>query len=382
VKLLFVIDSLSTGGAQRQMVNLAIGLKRRNHLVEFFCYAPGDMLARPLGEAGITVHYHFKRSRFSLEVILALKELISLNNYDLVLAYLPTPNFYAIIAGRLLSPLRSPVVVSERRCDLPQGANLMERFARQFYRMANHVTTNSHQQRVDLVSNYPWMQKRLSTIHNGLDLDIFVPVTVEPDNAPLRLLIISGIAPHKNGLCLVKALHILGQRDGLYPRVDWIGKLPTGGEQLVHLEEINQAMRDHGLTEQWQWLGQRTDIVDQLHNHDVLVHPSYIEGLPNAVCEALACARPVIVSDIPEHSILVQHGKSGYLFDYDDPPDLADKIKMVALLSAADRKEMGQSGRKYAEDHLSLDRLVDEYECLFDEVLNGAPHARIGRQAR
>jgi len=371
MKLLFVIDSLDTGGAQRQMVNLAIGLRQRNHLVEFFCYAPGDVLAHPLEEAEIIVHWHFKRSRFSPEVILALKELIDLINYDLVLAYLPTPNFYAIVAGRLLSYPPIPVVVSERRCDLPQGANLMERFARQFYRVANHVTTNSHQQRVNLVSQYPWMQKHLSTIYNGLDLNIFVPVAVEPDNDPLHLVTLSGIAPHKNGLCLIKALQILGQRDGLYPRIDWIGKLPTGGEGLDHLNEMNQAIQEYGLAQQWQWLNQRSDIVHQLHKHDVLVHPSYIEGLPNAVCEALACARPVVVSDIPEHAMLVQQGESGYLFDPNDPSDLADKIKMVALLSAADRKRMGQSGRKYAENNLSMDRFVDEYECLFSEVLIG-----------
>ena len=77
-----------------------------------------------------------------------------------------------------------------------------------------------------------------------------------------------------------------------------------GGEGLAHLNEINQAIQNYGLTQQWQWLNQRSDIVHQLHKHDVLVHPSYIEGLPNAVCEALACARPVIVSDIPEHSTL------------------------------------------------------------------------------
>jgi glycosyltransferase involved in cell wall biosynthesis len=168
----------------------------------------------------------------------------------------------------------------------------------------------------------------------------------------------------------VKALQILGQRDGLYPKIDWIGELPTAGGGLAHLNEMNQAIQDCGLTQQWQWLNQRSDIVHQLHQHDVLVHPSYIEGVPNAVCEALACARPVIVSDIAENSILVQHGKSGYLFDHDDPSDLADKIKMVALLSAADRRKMGQSGRTYAENNLSKNSLVDEYECLFSKVLN------------
>jgi len=369
-RFLFVIDSLSTGGAQRQMVNLAVGLKKRDHIVEFFCFAPGDGLSKPLVEAGIIVHWSFKRWRFSFEVILALKRLINTYNYDLVLAYLPTPNFYAIIAGQLFSRPPIPVIVSERRCDLPQGANLMERFARHFYRMANHVTTNSHQQRIDLLKRYPWLKERITTINNGLDLNVFVPATKEFTKDSLGLLTISGIASHKNGLCLVEALHILGKRDGLFPKIDWIGKLPTEGEQLVYLKKMEKAIEKYGLTQQWQWLNQRSDILHQLHKHDVLIHPSYIEGLPNAVCEALACALPVIVSDIPENSILVQDGKSGYLFDHDDPCDLANKIKTVAMLSTNERRKMGKNGRKYAENKLSMNRLVDEYECLFNKVMN------------
>jgi glycosyltransferase involved in cell wall biosynthesis len=217
------------------------------------------------------------------------------------------------------------------------------------------------------------MQKNLSTIYNGIDLNVFMPVAVEPDNNPLHLLTISGLAPHKNGHCLVEALRILGERDGLHPRIDWVGNLPTNGERFVYLRRLNQAIEDYGLTQQWHWLNQRSDIVHQLHKHDILVHPSYIEGLPNAVCEALACARPVIVSDIPEHSFLVQDGQSGYLFRHNDPYDLADKIKKVALLSVEERKELGLRGRKYAESNLSINRLVDEYECLFCEVMNIRP---------
>ena len=41
MKLLFVIDNLSTGGAQRQMVNLGVGLHQLGHQIDFFCYAPG-----------------------------------------------------------------------------------------------------------------------------------------------------------------------------------------------------------------------------------------------------------------------------------------------------------------------------------------------------
>ena len=43
---------------------------------------------------------------------------------------------------------------------------------------------------------------------------------------------------------------------------------------------------------------------------------------------------------------------------------------MLALLSGAERNKMGQSGRKYAENNLSMDRFVDEYECLFRKVIS------------
>jgi glycosyltransferase involved in cell wall biosynthesis len=369
MRLLFVIDTLDAGGAQRQIVNLALGMQRRGHQVELFAFAPGDLLARPLCQAGIPVVWRLKRSRFSFAVILALREQIRRSGCDLVLAYLPTPNFYAIVAGQLSGRRGVPVVVSERRCDLPQGAQPMERFARQSYRLADRIVANSQQQRDELAARYPWMRARLCTIRNGLDLDLFVPPVAEPDNRPLRAVTISGIAPHKNGLCLIEALRILSERDHLRPCLDWIGKLPAAGKPSAYLARMNQALQDYGLTRQWQWLGQRADIVRQLHEHEVLVHPSYIEGLPNAVCEAMACARPVIASAIPENARLIQPGISGYLFDPADPADLADALKRVAQLSVAERRQMGRNGRRFAEDHLSLHRLVTAYETLFETLL-------------
>ena len=55
MKILCVIDNLSTGGAQRQIINLANGLHSRGHQVSIFCYAPGDMLAQHLAKEGIIV---------------------------------------------------------------------------------------------------------------------------------------------------------------------------------------------------------------------------------------------------------------------------------------------------------------------------------------
>ncbi len=141
------------------------------------------------------------------------------------------------------------------------------------------------------------------------------------------------------------------------------------GERLQYLNEMNRTIEKYGLIDQWTWLNQRSDIVDQLHGHDVLVHPSYGEGLPNVVCEALSCARPVILSNTLDHTQLVQDGKNGFLFNYQEPIDLADKIKMFVNLSMDDRRKMGQNGRSYAETNLSKERLADDYEKLFIDAL-------------
>ena len=170
-------------------------------------------------------------------------------------------------------------------------------------------------------------------------------------------------------MCLVEALNILHQRDGLAPLVDWIGQLVLMGDRLEYLNLMKQSLSKYGLDHQWQWLNQRSDIVEQMHSHDVLVHPSFGEGLPNVVCEALACGRPVLLSDTLDHRNLVQNGESGYLFDYQNPTELADKLIQFMNLPIAERHKMGLTGRNFAEAHLSNERLTDDYEKLFLKVL-------------
>jgi GalNAc-alpha-(1->4)-GalNAc-alpha-(1->3)-diNAcBac-PP-undecaprenol alpha-1,4-N-acetyl-D-galactosaminyltransferase len=368
-KFLFVIDNLNSGGAQRQMVNLATEMSRRGYRVELFCFSPGDLLAGPLFDAGIRIHWSQKASRFSTSVIRDLWRIVREGRFDLVLAFLTTPSFYAIVASLLIGSRRPPVVVSERFCDLPGGVPLIERFVRQFYRCAAHVTTNSNHQRINLEQNYPWLQNRLSTVYNGYDLNVFSPAQSEPDNRPLNLLTIASISPYKNGLCLVEALKVLRERYQLAPKVDWIGQRIMTGKRLAYLKEMDHAIKSFGLERQWRWLDQRSDILQQLHRHDVLIHPSYGEGLPNVVCEALASGRPVIASDTLDHARLVQNKCNGLLFNWKSPHDLADKIYLFNSLSIEARRKMGQFGREFAEKNLSIDRLGDNYERLFASVI-------------
>lgn len=367
MNVLCVIDNLSTGGAQRQIINLAIGLHRRDHHVSMFCYSPGTILGQPLEKEGIHVHLQLKKSRFSFDVIQNLKHYIDEGKYQAVISFLSTPNFYTILAS-ILSRTRPSIIVSERFCDIPGYPSSIELGVRQFYRLSRKVIVNSHHQRLNFLRRYPWMKNRVETIYNGYDLKKFVPPSREPENAQFKILVISGVARYKNGLCLVRALDILRSKHGLQPRLSWAGKRVMSGDSGNYLSSMEDEIERLGLSRQWQWLDQRTDIISLLHEHDVLVHPSYGEGLPNAVCEALACGRPVIVSDTLDHPRLVTDGLNGFLFDWRDPSELAQNLKKFFDLPRDKRHRLGERGREFAEKNLTLERYVTDFEKILYEV--------------
>jgi glycosyltransferase involved in cell wall biosynthesis len=367
LKALFVIDNLSTGGAQRQMVNLAIELHKRNHSVIFFCYSPGDLLAGPLTAEGIPIITALKNSRFSLNIFLSLRRTIMNGNFDIILSFLQTPNFYAIISRQLLLN-RPRLVISERSNDVnPIG--LFQQAIRVFYRLVDHIVVNSYSQQENFRSKYRWTGKKISTIYNGLDLEKFNYVPPVKENDPIKILVIASVRAEKNGMSLIEALHILRGEDGYCPLVRWVGQKVLTGEHLAYLKRMEGAISRYGLSEQWFWLGQRDDIPELIHDHDILVLASSREGLPNVVCEALACGRPVIVSNILDNPRLVQDGVTGFLFDWKDARSLADSIRKYRALSIAERNEMGLKARQFAEKQLSIARMTAAYEQLFTSLI-------------
>ena len=276
-----------------------------------------------------------------------------------------------MIAGRLAKGRKLPVIVSERFCDLSQGMGLMEQIVRQAYRLASHVIVNSYHQMDNFVQKYPFLRRRISTIYNGYDLTSFIPPTHDRLTNSSKSCALQACRHTRMVCAWWKPLTFSSKKYKALFHVSWIGQRVMAGERLVYLREMKSKIQQYSLGEYWHWLDQRTDIVQQLHQHDVLVHPSYGEGLPNVVCEALACGRPVILSNTLDRPRLVQDGQSGYLFDWRDPSDLAGKIMRFNELSCEERANLGKKGRQFAEAHLSMDRYVDEYERLFMNLLNG-----------
>ena len=113
MKVLLIIDHFGSGGAQRQMVELACGLSRRGHVVEMFVYFPHhDFFRAHLDDLHILVHEHPKLGVGSIRVVMGLAGVMRRGMFDVAVSFLSTANIYAELA-RLAAP-RTRLIVSER----------------------------------------------------------------------------------------------------------------------------------------------------------------------------------------------------------------------------------------------------------------------------
>ena len=367
LKILLLIDSLGSGGAQRQLVNLACGLKGRDHDVELFIYYPKlDFFRSELDSVSIPVHQVSIQGGFSFRIFLKLIHLYTSGRYDSIISFLDVPNIYAELA-KLLSFRNINLVVSERSSFKREKNCLFNVFKRWFHLLANHVVANSHDHTNWLKKKY-WLKNKTHTIYNGYSVSNNIDTnTCSSTSSDLDLLIVGRINPVKNGFRILQGLIRFYEKHGYSPKVSWVGRQEQDKESLLERKRIDELLSQFpNLTYSWKFLGERQDVPSLLQQTDALIHISLFEGLPNVVCEAFIAGRPVIASNVCDHPLLVEDKVRGILCDPLSVESICSAIQRFVNLTSEERHNMGNNARRYAEQHLSAERMVSEYEKLLN----------------
>jgi glycosyltransferase involved in cell wall biosynthesis len=133
---------------------------------------------------------------------------------------------------------------------------------------------------------------------------------------------------------------------------------------------LTQKIEELGLSQQVQLKGMvaRDKVFEYFTLADLFVSASWGEGLPVAVMEAMACGRPVVLSDIPPHREIAEGVDFIPLVSADDVEGFAREINKFKEMSVSERTMIGQKCRKLIEERFSLPAMHTGYEKVYATI--------------
>ena len=200
---------------------------------------------------------------------------------------------------------------------------------------------------------------------SGVDCSRFLPPAAErPAGAPLRVLLPARLLWDKGLAELVEAARLL-RAEGRTLRIELAGEPDPGNPASVPEATVRSWVAE-GLVD---WLGHVDDMPALLAAVDVVVLPSYREGLPKGLIEAAACARALVATDVPGCREVVSHEQDGLLVPVRDGVALARTIARLDDDTAL-RQRLGAAARRKALDRFDERQVVARTLAVYQELAN------------
>lgn len=167
---------------------------------------------------------------------------------------------------------------------------------------------------------------------------------------------------------------------GIIEYIEAIKLLKESGNKSLFLlagsfDEVNPSAISKNDVQIWEddnlitFLGKTDNICDFLKLSDVVVLPSYREGLSRLLLEAASARKVIVTTDVPGCRDVVKNGFNGYLCKVQDSDDLKNKMEKVILLSASERIKMGENGQKKVIEEFDESIVFLKYLETIEEIL-------------
>lgn len=353
MKILHVITSLRTGGAEKLMVDLLPRMKSKGHEVALCVF---DGVRTPfydeLEGLGIKI-YALGVSVYSPMNILKLWRLMK--TYDIVHSHNTASQYYVAIAGLFVDCC---LFTTEHNTTNRRRGVWWRPIDRWMYSRYKRIICISEETRNNLLCYLCGQcqpNEKYVTIYNGVDVKSYMSEEKESleKASSYTIIMIGAFRWEKDQKTIIKSLQLLGEKYRL--------KLVGGGDEYLKKScmELAQAL---GVDDRVEFLGVRHDVKDLLKSADVVVQSSHVDGFCLAAVEGMACGRPVVASDIPGLGDIV--GGYGVLFPHENEKTLAAVIQKICedKSYAADVVERCQKRAKMFDISVMVKRYMDVYK--------------------
>lgn len=357
MRILLFIDSLGSGGAQRQLVNLAIAFKSKGFDVSFLTYNNLDFYSKLLSNHNIPITT--LTCGGALSRIIKCRRFIRRGCFDAVISFLETPSFISEMAS---IPFRKWKLIIGERSAAPRILNTVKgRLLRFCHLHADFVVSNSYYNQTLIRQANPFLpSKKCKTIYNLYDTNLLSPEKYSycENTNEFRLVVVASHQKLKNLNTLAEAICCLSDEEKKRLKIHWYGERGTADYQtsIKHISDLN-------VQETFSFFDPTNDIYSKMSDADAVGLFSIYEGLPNTLCEAMCLGKVIVGTDVSDNKLLIRIPE--LICDPNSPQSIAASLSYLLKLTQKEKETIGASNREFALKHFSEDIVIEKYIELF-----------------
>lgn len=361
-RVFHLITRLLKGGAEAKTIETVLGLDDYEFTVGYGAEFDPDQVSR-LESNSVETHC-FRTIRhynpvMALPAVFAVARYLSQAEFDIV----HTHSTEAGIIGRFAASLVGVPAVVHTVHGVPFAEDrntLLNRFVRHCERAAarrtDRIVTNADAITEEYLQLGIGRPEQYTTVYSGIDIEQFRDASPaeDIDGSGVRILMVSRLADGKGFYDLFDALEQVEEEVSVY----LVGDGPL-------FEELAATITERDLPVSM--LGYRADIASIMAACDIFVLPSYREGTPRVITEAMASGLPVVSTDIAGIPEQIVDGENGVLVRPGDVEALTDCLEQL-VRSAELREELGAAGRERV-DTFSVESMLSDLDDVYRELL-------------
>lgn len=360
MRILHIITTLSSGGAEKMLVDLVREMQKKKIQCEVAVLTKkGDFFGEELSSLNIPIYYGPTNNVYSLKNIIFIGEVLKKNSYDCVHTHLFAPQLFTPIALKLFRKKYLIITTEHSTHNRRRENKLFWLLDYWMYKKYNCIIAISEGTKQQLVKYMPKIEKKIVVINNGIQLEKYknvLPLPFKELDTSLKndekiILMVAAMREEKDHETLIRASKLLPENY----RVVFVGD----GERFCDVKKYASNYGGNNIL----FLGRRSDIPSVMATADVFVLSSKWEGFGLAVVEAAASGLPVIASDVDGLRDIVKD-IGGFLFKPGNEVDLAKKIQRII-----DNNIKNISNKKL--EKYSISNTADSYLRLYKKLLKG-----------
>lgn len=376
MKILFLIDNLGSGGAEKVLIDILKNINLNKYEVSLLLIRNKGVYLKDIpinvkkyyiyndnkyqyNKIIYKLYYFITKVHFKINRIIGLKKIFRKNIIDKYDVYIP------FLEGACIQLIADSKIEGKKiawiHTDLTKHAIMKQKKELEVLNDMNKIICVSKSSKEALVAKYYQLEDKVMIITNPIDIKNIIKKSNEPleiDNyleGDCPVFISVGRIERVKGFDILLEAHRMLLKEGINHKIIILGE---GSQE----RELKNLIEKYDVVDSFKLYGYKKNPYTYIKKADYFVMPSRYEGYPLSLCESIALEKPIIASDFPAAFEILKDGKLGVICKREDVIDLKNKMKELICDNKLN-DFLIENCRSYKED-FDFNKKIEEIESV------------------